>query len=75
LTSATARRTSPRALEPRAHSPFVDPVPPHADARFVEPRLVVEVAFSEWTPDGRLRHPVFLGVRDDVDPDAVRREP
>jgi bifunctional non-homologous end joining protein LigD len=73
LTSASTAHLA-RALEPRAHSPFVDPVP-HADARFVEPRLVVEVAFSEWTPDGRLRHPVFLGVRDDVDPDAVRREP
>ena len=38
------------------------------------PELVVEVAFTEWTGDGRLRHPVMLGRRDDVDPRAVRRE-
>ncbi|MGZ4674964.1 MAG: non-homologous end-joining DNA ligase [Acidimicrobiia bacterium] len=43
-------------------------------ARFVRPELVVEVAFTEWTSDGRLRHPVLLGRRDDVDPAAVRRE-
>ena len=44
------------------------------DAHFVAPELVVEVAFTEWTGDGRLRHPVMLGRRDDVDPRAVRRE-
>lgn len=57
--------------------PFT-PVPPalHArDARWVEPRVVVEVEFGEWTTDGRLRHPVHLGERSDVDPAAVIREP
>ena len=44
------------------------------DAHFVAPELVVQVAFTEWTSDGRLRHPVMLGRRDDVDPLAVRRE-
>ena len=34
-------------------------------SRWVEPRLVVEVRFTEWTADGSLRHPVFLRVRDD----------
>ena len=34
-------------------------------ARFVRPELVVEVAFGEWTPDGRLRHPSYLGRRFD----------
>jgi bifunctional non-homologous end joining protein LigD len=73
MTGAEAARLAGR-FEPRVRSPFVDEVP-HADARFVEPHVVVEVAFSEWTPDGRLRHPVYLGVRDDLDPGTVHREP
>jgi bifunctional non-homologous end joining protein LigD len=44
------------------------------DAHFVRPELVVQVGFTEWTGDGRLRHPVMLGRRDDVDPRSVRRE-
>jgi bifunctional non-homologous end joining protein LigD len=56
-----------------AISPFVaGPVP--REAQFVTPDLVVEVAFTEWTGDGRLRHPVMLGRRDDVDARSVRRE-
>jgi bifunctional non-homologous end joining protein LigD len=43
--------------------------------RWVKPRLVVEVAFTEWTRDGSLRHASFLGVRDDKPPKDVRREP
>jgi bifunctional non-homologous end joining protein LigD len=42
---------------------------------WVEPRLVVEVKFTEWTTDGKLRHPIYLGLRDDVRPEDVRREP
>lgn len=61
------------ALTPTDHSPFVDPVP-HRDAHFALPTVVVEVRFGEWTPDGRLRHPVYLGRRSDVDPATVRRE-
>ena len=41
---------------------------------WVEPRLVAEVKFSEWTSDGLLRHPVYLGLREDVKPQSVRRE-
>jgi bifunctional non-homologous end joining protein LigD len=37
--------------------------------------VVVEIEFGEWTSDGRLRHPVYLGERIDVDPAAVVREP
>lgn len=47
--------------------PFTPPLT-RADApgaRFVRPELVVEVAFSEWTPDGRMRHPSYLGRRFD----------
>jgi bifunctional non-homologous end joining protein LigD len=42
-------------------------------ARFVEPRLVVEVAYGEWTSEGRLRHPSYLGRRFDKDPRDIGR--
>ena len=57
----------------REDSPFADQRG-GADTHYVEPRLVAEVAFSEWTHLGRLRHPRYLGLRDDKDPDAVVRE-
>ncbi len=41
---------------------------------WVRPRLVAEVAFTEWTGDGRIRHPVFQGLRTDKDPRAITRE-
>ena len=44
------------------------------DLTWVEPELVVEVAFVEWTHDGHLRAPVYLGIRDDKLPEEVRRE-
>src|ERR1700730_3055463 len=55
--------------------PFSGP-PPHANEKptWVKPVLVVEVKFAEWTRDGVMRQPVFLGLRDDVDPREVRRE-
>jgi bifunctional non-homologous end joining protein LigD len=44
------------------------------DVTWVEPQIVVEVAFVEWTHDGHLRAPVFLGIRDDKAAEDVRRE-
>jgi DNA ligase D-like protein (predicted ligase) len=41
---------------------------------WVRPQLVAQVGFSEWTPDGKLRHPRYLGLRDDKRPDQVVRE-
>jgi bifunctional non-homologous end joining protein LigD len=41
---------------------------------WVEPRLVAQVRFTEWTDDAKLRHPVYLGLRDDKDPRDVVRE-
>jgi bifunctional non-homologous end joining protein LigD len=41
---------------------------------WVKPVLVCEVSFAEWTADGRLRAPVYLGLRDDKAPEEVRRE-
>jgi bifunctional non-homologous end joining protein LigD len=59
----------------RQSSPFVDvPRPDAKDAHWVTPRLVGEVAFTEWTTDGRLRHPAWRGLRDDKTADQVRRE-
>ena len=55
--------------------PF-DPVPATLEpARWVRPDIVIQVRFTEWTRENVLRHPVFLGVRDDIDPRDVRREP
>jgi bifunctional non-homologous end joining protein LigD len=47
-------------------SPFSG-LPRLGGARFVEPELVAEVEFAEWTHDGVLRHPVFIGLRSDKD--------
>ncbi|MEL7209426.1 MAG: non-homologous end-joining DNA ligase [Actinomycetota bacterium] len=60
----------------RDSTPFVD-LPPAVErtAHHVEPELVVEVEYAEWTRDGVLRHPAYAGQRDDVDPGAVVREP
>jgi bifunctional non-homologous end joining protein LigD len=44
------------------------------DAIWVKPRLVAQVAFTEWTHDNKLRHPSFLGLRDDKKPEEVVRE-
>jgi len=43
-------------------------------ARWVRPKLVAQVAFSEWTRDGKLRHPRYVGLRTDKGPDEVVRE-
>jgi bifunctional non-homologous end joining protein LigD len=45
-----------------------------ACVQWVEPRLVCEVAFQEWTSDGKMRAPSFLGSRDDKEPKEVVRE-
>ncbi|MFD9443796.1 non-homologous end-joining DNA ligase [Streptomyces sp. NPDC060006] len=56
-------------------SPFGDRVT-EAGARWARPVLVAQIAFTEWTRDGMLRHPRFLGLRDDKRaPDVVRERP
>ena len=45
-----------------------------ADAKWVNPRIVVHVKFAEWTDEDRLRAPVFLGLRTEVDPATVHRQ-
>jgi bifunctional non-homologous end joining protein LigD len=48
--------------------------PRYRDATWVKPRLVAQVQFTEWTSDGKLRHPSFLGLRPDKTPEEVVRE-
>jgi bifunctional non-homologous end joining protein LigD len=55
--------------------PFVTTPRTNERPHWVEPKLVAEVKFTEWTADDKLRHPTYLGLRDDVDPKSVRREP
>ncbi|MCC7417741.1 MAG: DNA ligase D [Acidobacteria bacterium] len=62
-----------RPLE-TAQSPFAEPPKTNERAHWVEPKLVAQVRFAEWTADGKLRHPVYLGLRDDKQPDEVMRE-
>ena len=58
------RKTSPFKNTPKTNTP----------AHWVKPELVCEVTFAEWTRDGVLRQPVFLGLRIDKDPKTVVRE-
>jgi bifunctional non-homologous end joining protein LigD len=72
ISQALLARLRPLA---RATSPF-DPPPSGPLARtahFVEPALVATVAFAEWTDDDKIRHPVYRGLTDRVDPKDVRR--
>jgi bifunctional non-homologous end joining protein LigD len=62
-----------RRLE-RDESPFAHVHPVPKGTRWVRPELVAEIAFTEWTRDGRLRHPRYLGLRDDKRPREVVRE-
>lgn len=55
-------------------SPFADEVKDSRDIHWVNPALVGEVGFTEWTDDGKLRHPRFLGLRRDKKPKDVVRE-
>ena len=58
----------------RTDSPFVEGPKPAGDVQWVEPKLVAEIGFSEWTSAGLLRHPRFIGLRDDKPAREVRRE-
>jgi bifunctional non-homologous end joining protein LigD len=72
---ATLRRVWER-LQPLARptSPFATGTPTGRRHHWVEPSLVCEVRFTEWTDEGGVRHPAFLGLRDDKRPEDCRRE-
>ncbi|XSG81679.1 MAG: DNA ligase D [Methyloligella sp. ZOD6] len=60
----------------RKTSPFeAVPTADKRDAVWLTPKLVCEVAFTEWTKDGRLRHPSYQGLREDKAPEDVTRDP
>jgi bifunctional non-homologous end joining protein LigD len=61
------------AAHETAKPPFHE-TPRGVKGHWVKPRLVCEVAFTEWTSDGRIRHPTFRGLRSDKDPEAIVRE-
>lgn len=55
-------------------NPFSRGNPPRRDAHWVRPKLVAQIGFTEWTTEGKLRHPRFLGLRFDKKPEEVVRE-
>ena len=59
----------------RSTTPFGVGSPTGRGNHWVEPRVVCEVRFTEWTKDGGLRHPTFLGLREDKRPEECHREP
>jgi bifunctional non-homologous end joining protein LigD len=71
--SARTLRQSLEAIQRKA-SPFAAKIPGTARAHWVEPERVAQVAFSEWTSDGKLRHPSFKGLREDKPARQVVRE-
>ena len=66
--ASLAKTLAPTAV---AKPPFVNP-PREPNATWVAPRAVAQIAFQEWTADGKLRQPVFLGLRDDKKPREVK---
>jgi DNA ligase D-like protein (predicted ligase) len=70
LLELTERLEKIETLEP----PFAGKPPVRKGAHWVKPRLVAQVGFAEWTPDGKLRHPRFLGLRRDKKAKDVIRE-
>jgi bifunctional non-homologous end joining protein LigD len=63
-------------LDALAHKacPFKKRPKPKGAVHWVQPALVCEVSFAEWTDDGHIRHPVFVGLREDEDASTVQRE-
>lgn len=58
----------------RKTTPFVNKVDANTTPHWVDPKLVAEIRFTEWTRDGYLRQPAFLGLRLDKDPKSCVRE-
>ena len=74
-TKATLRDLGVRLRKLETAEPaFVDVRPVPRGAHWTRPKLVAQVGFAEWTIDGRLRQPRFLGLREDKNPDEVVRE-
>jgi DNA ligase D-like protein (predicted ligase) len=75
FSAATLRELGARLRELETpESPFIDARPIPRGAHWTRPDLVAQIGFAEWTRDGRLRQPRFLGLRDDKRPAEVVRE-
>lgn len=59
----------------RKAPPFAEKPPLQRPTTWLDPELVVEVSFGEWTPDGMLRAPVFERVRDDIESRSIKGGP
>jgi bifunctional non-homologous end joining protein LigD len=70
----TRRVLAERLDKDRVESTKTKDVPKMKDARWVDPKLVCECAFSEWTGDGSMRQPRYLGLREDKAPLECYRE-
>jgi bifunctional non-homologous end joining protein LigD len=66
-----------RLLRARAtsSSPFLTPPPANEKPHWVRPELIARVKFAEWTSEGYLRQPIYLGLRDDLSPQDVIAAP
>jgi len=74
---AEERSTCPFAdLPSKQNGEWVQGITPGEMRKYtwVNPKFVCQVKFAEWTRDGKLRQPVFLGLRQDKDPREVIRE-
>ncbi len=74
FTHATLKDLGARLAKLRVDEPPFDEQIRERNVTWVRPELVAQVGFSEWTRDGRLRHPRFLGLRDDKAAEEVVRE-
>ena len=64
-THETLRDLGAKLRKLRSEKPPFDPAPRMRDATWVKPELVAQIAYAEWTADGKLRQPAFLGLRTD----------
>lgn len=71
ILSLAAEKMFPLVTE---KSPFENPSKTNMPVTWIKPELVCNVRFTEWTKDGSMRHPIFLGMRLDKDPQDVVRE-
>ena len=59
----------------REKSPFDERVKTNMPVTWVEPKYICEIKFSEWTSDGKLRHPIFLRLREDKTMEDINDQP
>ncbi len=74
FTRATLATLGAKLTRLETTKPPFDPAPLLRGARWARPRLVAQIAFAEWTANGKLRQPAFLGLRTDKDPTECRWE-